>query len=82
MTNRGMSSGALTSIFFLWHSTQTVQAGGSPVDHLRSRQLSEGTIDANLKWKFNVTELKFSFLVLSFDRRPFATARPSGQVVQ
>jgi len=60
----------------------TVQAVGHPVDHLSSRKLNEGTSNVNLSWNFNLTELKFSFLTLFFETTPYATAWPSGQVVQ
>ena len=52
------------------------------MDHLSSRKINEGTSNAHLSWKFNLTELKFSFLTLLFKTTPYATAWPSEQVVQ
>ena len=59
----------------------TVQAGGVIPDHLSSRTLHDGTIE-NLRWQFNLTELKFNYLVLSFDSTPFAEALALGKVAQ
>ena len=44
--------------------TQIIQALCYPVDHFSSRQLLEGTINANLSWQFNFTDLKFTSLVI------------------
>ena len=46
--------------------TQNVQAVGDPVDHFSSRQLFEGTINATLRWQFDLTELIFDELVILF----------------
>ena len=59
--------------------TQTVQAVVYPVDHFSRRQLQEGTVRANLSWRFNLTELKFSSLALLFNGTLLASANPSGQ---
>ena len=61
--------------------TKTVQAAGVISNHLSSRSLHEGTSE-NLSWQFNLTELKFSYLVLSFNRTHFAEATSLGKVVQ
>ncbi|XP_044180352.1 uncharacterized protein LOC114972267 isoform X2 [Acropora millepora] len=47
--------------------TQVVQAVANPEDHFSSRQLHEGTINANLSWQFDLTELNFRSLVILFD---------------
>ena len=53
-----------------------------PADNFSSRGLREGTVNANLSWQFNLTELKFVFLGLLFDGKPLAGAKPSGQQLQ
>ena len=58
--------------------TQTVQAG---VDHFSKSKLQERNL-ANLTWQFSLNNLTLIHLVLLFNRRPFAEARPSGEVVQ
>ena len=37
---------------------------------------------ANLTWEFHLTELKFHYLLLLFDRTDFAVAWPLGEVGQ
>ena len=60
---------------------KTVQADGILVDHESRRQLHDGTINANLSWQFNLTDLKFFYLVLSFNRTGLAFVRPPIQAV-
>ena len=62
--------------------TQIVQAVHNPVDHFSSRQLYEGTINANLSWRFNLTELKFTNLGLIFDSKFIGGAEPSRQTIR
>ena len=44
-----------------------MQAVANPVDHLSSRQLHEGKINATLSWQFDLTELTFDELNILFD---------------
>ena len=60
---------------------KTLQAVGTFVDHESRRQLHEGTINANLSWRFNLTDLKFLYLLLSFNRRALAASWPQRQAV-
>ena len=62
--------------------TLTVQTGGILVDHLSSRQLPEGTINASLSWQFNLTELNFIFWTLLYDKISVAVAYSLGPVFQ
>ena len=59
--------------------TQIVQAVGNPVHHYSSRQLHEGTINANLSWQFDLTELKFKTLILLFNGTILGGVTSSGQ---
>ncbi|XP_067016174.1 uncharacterized protein [Acropora muricata] len=58
--------------------TQVVQAVANPEDHFSSRQLHEGTINANLSWQFDLTELNFRSLVILFDGTTVAGVTSSG----
>ena len=55
---------------------------GIPVDHFSNRELRQGTINASLKWRFNLTELRFLSLVVLFDGKAVGGATSSGQQLQ
>ena len=62
--------------------TQIVQADPRTVEHFSSRQLHEGTINANLSWQFDLNALQFDSLVIFFNGTVRAGASTSGQEVQ
>ena len=62
--------------------TQIVQAGPVTANHFSSRQLHEGTINANLSWQFNLTALSFTSLAIYFSGTEVAGADSSEQRVE
>ena len=46
--------------------TQIVEAALNTVDHFSSKQLHEGTNNANLSWQFDLSDLKFTSLAIFF----------------
>ena len=58
--------------------TQIVEAALNTVDHFSSKQLYEGTNNANLSWQFDLNGLKFTSLVIFFGTTIIAGVGSSG----
>ena len=58
--------------------TQIVEAALNTVDHFSSTQLHEGTNNAILSWQFDLSDLKFTSLVILFGTTIIAGVGSSG----
>ena len=58
--------------------TQIVEAALKTVDHFSSKQLHEGTNNANLSWQFDLSDLKFTSLAILFGTTIIAGVGSSG----
>ena len=55
-----------------------MQAVADPVGHFSSKQLHEGTNNANLSWQFDLKDLKFTSLIIFFGTTSIAGVDSSG----